>query len=132
MASHGVERRIAERGPVGPIPVTLVATEARKGLLGGVKRSVVHESAHIVDLSVSGAAVVARTIEGLTLRAAVELHHGGGVARAVVKRLVPRDDGRTLYGLDFTSLDPTMRQELFAMVEGRRPEDLEWRWLQAH
>lgn len=132
MAPHGVERRIAERGPVGPIPVTLVATEARRGLLGGVRRTVVHESAHIVDLSVSGAAVVARTIDGVTLRAAVELHDGGAAARAVVKRLVLRDDGRTLYGLDFTSMDPAMRQELFAMVAGRRPDDLERRWLQAH
>ena len=36
MASRGVERRIAERGPVGPIPIQLRATERRKGLLDGV------------------------------------------------------------------------------------------------
>ena len=112
--------------------MTLRATEARKGVLGGIKRTQVDEPAHIVDLSVSGAAVVARTIEGVTPRSAVELHHGDAVALAQVRRVVPRDDGRSVYGLDFTSMDPAMRQELFAMVEGRRPGDLERRWLQAH
>lgn len=132
MASHGVERRIAERGPVGPIRVELRATERRKGLLGGVKARVVTEPAYIVDLSVSGAAVVVRRLEGLPVRAPVEVLHEGHVASGVVRRWVERDDGRVLYGIDFTSMDPGMRSFLFDVVRARRPAGLERQWLQAH
>jgi hypothetical protein len=131
MASKGVERRIAERGPVGPIPIQFRATERRKGLLG-VKARVVTESAHMVDLSVSGAGVVVRRIEGLSVKSPVELHHDGQVAVGVVRRCVERDDDRVMYGVDFTSMDPGMRQFLFHVVEARRPGDLERQWLQAH
>ena len=132
MESNGVERRIAERGPVGPIPVTFRATERRRGLLGGVRSSVVTESAFIVDLSVSGAGVMIRAIEGLIVRSPIEVSHDGHVATAVVKRIVPRDDGRMMYGVDFSSMDPGMREFLFSCVEARRPGDLERQWLQAH
>lgn len=131
MSSKGVERRIAERGPVGPIPIQFRATERRKGLLG-VKARVVTESGHIVDLSVSGTGVVVRRIEGLPVKAPVELLHEGHVATGVVRRCVERDDGRVMYGIDFTSMDPGMRQFLFHVVETRRPGDLERQWLQAH
>jgi hypothetical protein len=132
MATNGVERRIAGRGPVGPIPVTFRATERSRGLLGGVRSSVVVEPAYIVDLSVSGAGVVVRSIEGLVVKSPVELTHQGHLATAVVKRLVARDDGRIMYGVDFTSMDPGMREFLFSFVEARRPGDLERQWLQAH
>jgi hypothetical protein len=130
MASKGVERRIAERGPVGPIPIQLRATERRKGVLG-VKSKVVTESAHLVDLSVSGAGVIVRRIEGLPIKAPVELLHEGHVATGTVRRIVERDDHRVMYGVDFTSMDPGMREFLFHVVEARRPDDLERHWLQA-
>lgn len=130
MASKGVERRIAERGPVGPIPIQLRATERRKGVLG-VKSKVVTVPAHIVDLSVSGTGVLVRRIEGLPIKAPVELLHDGCVATGTVRRIVERDSGRVVYGVDFTSMDPGMRQFLFHVVEARRPEDLERHWLQA-
>lgn len=132
MASSGVERRIAERGPVGPIPVTFRAAERTRGLLGGVRKAVVSEPGYIVDLSVSGAGVITRMIEGLTVKSPVELTHEEHVASAVVKRLVARDDGRVLYGVDFTSMDPGMREFLFSYVEARRPGNLEQHWLHAH
>ena len=131
MASKGVERRIAERGPVGPIPIQFRATEHRKGLLG-VKSRVVTEAAYIVDLSVSGTGVLVRRIEGLPIKAAVELLHDGHVATGSVRRCDDRGDGRVVYGIDFTSMDPGMRQFLFHVVEARRPGDLERQWLQAH
>jgi hypothetical protein len=131
MASNGVERRIAERGPVGPIPVTFRATERSRGLLGGLRSAVITEPAYIVDLSVSGTGVVVREVSGLVVKSPVELSHEGHVATASVRRIVPRDDGRVMYGLDFTSMDPGMREFLFSQVEARRPGDLERQWLQA-
>ncbi len=131
MASNGVERRIAERGPVGPIPVTFRATERSRGLFGGLRSVVVAEQAYIVDLSVSGTGVVVREIAGLVVKSPVELSHEGHVATASVRRIVARDDGRVMYGLDFTSMDPGMREFLFSQVEARRPGDLERQWLQA-
>lgn len=131
MASHGMERRIAQRGPVGPIAIRLRATERRRGKLGGLRSTVVTESAWIVDLSVSGAGVLVRSIEGLGVKSPVELIHDEHVATATVRRVVPQPDGQVLYGVDFTSLDPEMRVLLFSQVEARRPGDLEAQWLNA-
>lgn len=131
MASNGFERRIAERGPVGPIPVTFRATERTRGLLGGLRSSVVTEQAYIVDLSVSGCGIVVREIAGLVVKSRVEVSHDDQLVTAVVKRIVPRDDGRVMYGVDFTTMDPGMRDFLFSYVESRRPGDLERQWLQA-
>lgn len=131
MGSSGFERRIAGRGPVGPIPVTLHATERSKGRLGGTRVVKVHEPAWITDLSVSGAGVVVREIQGLVVRSPVELQHEELHAETVVRRIVQRDDGRVQYGLDFTAMDPGMREFLFGFVEARRPADLEQQWLNA-
>lgn len=131
MSSHGFERRIAGRGPVGPIPVTVHATERRKGRLGGTRVVKVHEQGWIMDLSVSGAGVVVRRIEGVVVRSPVELQHQDLRAETVVRRIVPREDGRVLYGLDFTAMDPGMREFLFSYVAARRPDDLEQHWLNA-
>lgn len=109
--------------------MTLRATERRKGRLGGVKSKVVEEPAYMVDLSVTGAGVVARQIEGLVIRAPVEFDYAGHTALAVVRRIAPRADGRVHYGLDFASLDPELRDVLFSMVEERRPEGIDSHWL---
>lgn len=131
MSMHDRERRIAERGAVAPLALRMTATEQTKGLLGGLRRVEVTEPAYLVDLSVSGAAVIARAIGGLGVRAPVLLSHEGHSARAVVRRLVQRDDGRVLYGVDFVEMDPEMRVELFSLVAQRRPGELERIWLQA-
>lgn len=131
MASHGVERRIAGRGPVEPIAVTLHAIERTSGRLGGTRTRKVAEPAYIVDLSVSGAAVVCRSIEGLVVRGTVELHQGDLHAVATVRRIVALEDGRVVYGLDFVDMDPAMREFLFALVERRRPDGLEQSWTTA-
>lgn len=130
MASN-VERRIAERGPVGPLPVTLRATERSRGLLGGLRSVKVAEPAYIVDLSVAGAGVVTREIQGVLVRSPVELSLDGYSATAVVRRIVARDDGRVMYGLDFTSMEPGMRELLYSQVAARRPGDVEQHWLKA-
>jgi hypothetical protein len=131
MASHGVERRIAGRGPVEPIAVTLHATERSSGRLGGTRSKKVAESAFIVDLSVSGAGVVCRSIDGLAVRSVVELRLGELAATAAVRRIVERDDGRVVYGVDFVDMDPGMRELLFGLVERRRPDGLEESWTNA-
>ncbi len=131
MATHERERRIAERGAVGPVALRMTATERTRGLLGGIKRVEVTEPAYLVDLSVSGAGIIARAIEGLVVRSPVELTHDGRSARGVVRRMVPREDGRVMYGIDFTTMDPEMRVELFSLIASRRPGDLEQIWLHA-
>lgn len=83
----------------------------------------------MVDLSVTGAGVVARSIEGLVIRAPVEFDYAGHTALAVVRRIAPRADGRVHYGLDFASIDPELRDILFSMVEERRPEGVDSHWL---
>lgn len=131
MVTPGIERRIAERGAVGPILVSFRAPERRSSILGGLRSRTVTESGYLVNLSVSGAAVVVREIKGLPLRSRVEICHEGVVATAVVRRMVARVDGRVLYGVDFTSLDPGMRDFVFDHVEARRPSSLEKRWTRA-
>jgi len=131
MVSTGAERRIVERGPVGPIRVSFRAPERRRGVLGGLRCRTVTEPGHLVDLSVSGAGVVVREIQGLPLRSRVEICHDDLVAAGIVRRMAARVDGRVLYGVDFTSLDPGMRKFLFDHVEARRPAALEKRWTRA-
>lgn len=131
MASN-VERRIVERGFVEPIPVTLRATERSRGLLGGVRAVKVSEPGFIVDLSVAGAGIVTREIAGLMVRSVVEVSHEGHSATAVVRRVVRRDDGRAMYGVDFSTMDPAMRELLYSLIEARRPGDVEQRWLRSH
>ena len=125
MVTPGIERRIAERGAVGPIRVSFRAPERRRSILGGLRCRTVTEPGYLVDLSVSGAGVVVREIRGLPLRSQVEICHDDAVAKGVIRRMVARVDGRVLYGVDFTSLDPGMREFLFDHVAARRPASVE-------
>ena len=132
MASNGFERRIAGRGPVGPIPVTFRATERSRGLLGGLRsvggaRAGLHRRP--VGVGLPGSSCVRS--QGLVVKSPVELSHDGQLADRGGEADRARDDGRIMYGVDFTSMDPGMRDFLFSFVEARRPGDLERQWLQA-
>jgi hypothetical protein len=61
----------------------------------------------------------------------VALEANGFRATARIRRIVPRDDGRAWYGLDFVSLDPELREMLFDLIGETRPQALDQYWVNA-
>jgi hypothetical protein len=129
MATSAYERRIGGRAPVGPVEITIVVTERARRRLGGVRARLVEAGAFLMDVSVTGAGIIAPAVEGVGLLAPLTLRASGRETRAVVRRLERLDDGRVFYGVDFPALDPAMREYLFSLLEQQRPSGLEEYWL---
>jgi hypothetical protein len=128
MATSAYERRIGGRTPVGQAQITIVVTERARRRFGGVGSRVVEAGAFLMDVSVTGAGIIAPAVEGVGLRAPMTLRANGRETRAVVRRMEGLDDGRVFYGVDFTALDPAMREYLFGLLEQQRPPGLEEYW----
>jgi len=101
------ERRAGERVP-SSIPVRL-----RR--IGNQQPSTA--KATIVDVSVSGARLVATTVLGLDVGDQVELDYSAVKTLAVVRRYEVDDvRGRGFYGVEFTECDEAFRALVFRVV----------------
>ena len=121
-----VERRLGHRQQVEPVDVSLVWRSRVTGRFGRVRTETARIAAVIVELSVSGAGVVAPAVDGLGVGSSVRLERVGYGAAAVVRRVVPREDSRLWYGVHFTTLDSQMRQFLFRLISTGRPGEIDW------
>ena len=87
------------------------------------------EQATIVEISVSGARVLARANEAITRRSRISIGFGSDRGLVEVRRVeAAPDKSMAFYGVQFLWLDDNM-QRLFddaAAVEA--PADLDWRW----
>lgn len=90
------------------------------------------ESAWIVDVSVTGAAIEAPLSEDLFKGHRVRIGVDGSVGIVVIRRVTPTDNEWTVrYGVEFVDLDPELEAVFRGLLEKERPAGLETRWQRA-
>ncbi len=85
-------------------------------------------TAQLVDLSVTGARVLAPEVPALSRGTRVQICVRGHHGVVEVRRIEPSTvDGLTTYGVEFVVLDDGLT-ELVGQVLSRRKPDADWRW----
>lgn len=120
----GFDRRIGERCDVEGLEVAWITRHP--GDAGGLLRRraahLVEQSARIVDVSITGAAVVAPASTHLHRGATALIRVDGREAVVRIERCTPTLRPKVMrYGVQFCSIDPELRERLTRLVdEGRR------------
>ena len=105
----GSEQRIGQRSPTSDLTIEWrPATRERLRLGGRATRR--EPSAHVIDLSVSGAKVSVVENDKLPIGAHVEIGLDGGRGTAAVRRVEHGPDHTSIYGIHFLHLDAQMRE----------------------
>lgn len=120
-------RRLGERIPIGD--VLLVWRAEDEGDRRSRRRGAEPEVGRLLDVSVSGAAVVAPTATELRAGSAVLVQLGNARAVVRVKRIEDfgDDDWRT-YGVEFVETEPEFLDWINHLLNGRRDARLIENW----
>lgn len=106
-----------------------VPKNSRRRWLGGKSSQV----AHVVDVSVTGAAIEAPFADDLFFGQRIAIRYDGLQGTVVIRRAEATDDAKIVrYGVEFLHLDTGLYESLHAILETSRPTGLETRWSQAH
>lgn len=116
-------RRIGNRFPVGQFTVGWAPPVTRRLL---ARRRL--ETASIVDLSVTGALLRAKSNPQIMRGTQVDIRTGAGTGTVGVRRIEPDNHEHSLYGVSFIALDEPLRDLIYETLAADRPADLEWRW----
>lgn len=124
------ERRIGERKAVVGLRCRwdLDAVGQKRRLF----RKPVEQQGDVIDLSVSGATVIAPTSDLLTVGTTVAIEIEGGRGGVAIRNIRPSTHhGMSCYGIEFLQLDPTVRKKVNEFVAVDRPDHLEAVWYSA-
>jgi len=86
--------------------------------------------ADVIDVSVSGASVLAPDDRSILLNQKVTVTAGGALGEVRVRRIVPVSNGQTaVFGVEFVSLEEPLEALLYSRLGslGPRPDDIVWR-----
>lgn len=119
------ERRVGERVSVSDSGRLTLHTPTG-GFLG--RRRTKRLPVQIVDMSVSGLAVIVPKARGLAPNAALLLEIDGWTATVLLRRAVPLADGRQKLGLQLVKADDGFQKYLDDLGASDRPEDLQQVW----
>lgn len=113
MVRHTTNRRVGQRHPIESVPVTWRADLPRRS--GLLRRRTGAQPAHMVDLSVSGAAVVAPAAGDLRVGSVVVVDYEGHAGRVVIRRIAagPIASAGSLYGVEFSEPNGELTSALY-------------------
>ena len=111
------DRRLGERVEIAPVAITWSPAITKQGL-GRAPRS---QPAHLVEVSVSGARIIASSRAGIAVGMWMALDIEGYHALVEVRRIV-EDENRTdfIFGVVFILLAPELQQKIHRTVAQRR------------
>ena len=110
------------------VPERALKKKRWRSAAGGPAGPAGAQTAWIVDVSITGAAIEAPRAEDLFLGHRVRIALGDLVGTVVIRRAVPSTVERMArYGVEFIDLDPELAEALRALLEEDRPEGLEQR-----
>ena len=128
-AQHSVStgRRLGERLPLGEVLLSWRVDEVVPGRLRDKPRP--PEIGRLIDVSVSGAAIVAPASPDLRPGRAVVVRLDGADAVVRIRRIAEfGDDGWRIYGVEFLDLDLAFRDWINALLDIRRPDSTKLGW----
>jgi hypothetical protein len=118
------ERRIGKRLPIRPLEVNWVLPpgQGRRHDDGSAVAGL------IVNVSVTGAAINGPDELGLTPGSTALIRFEGHDSQVTVSRTEPSSHaGVTRYGVEFTSLHPTLKKRVYEILGSGRPAEHEWK-----
>lgn len=93
---------------------------------------IVPEEVAIVNMSATGAAIVAQTVPELEVEQRVVIEYREAVMRATIARIVPGvEEGTSYYGVQFIDPDPDLLDRMLSHANVAPRELLELYWSQA-
>jgi PilZ domain len=123
------DRRIGERIVIEPIEVVWAVVEnVPQGRLRRKKPAITGRPGHVIDVSVTGAAIAGPAHPDLVTgaKAVIVFDHGRSEVR--IKRCVPTKDPEVVrYGVEYEHLDAALREAIFTAVGRDRPGEQAWR-----
>lgn len=121
-------RRIGERKQLSPLTVGWTTQHVeRGGVLGRKKVRTLQQSGRLLDISVSGAAILAPRFPGLRQGCSVLISFEGFEGVVEVRRWEPTEDDDLLrYGVQFVDMDPRLKDRLFEVLGQDRPGEEVW------
>jgi hypothetical protein len=123
-------RRLGERIPIGDVFLRWRVDEEVQGMLRKLKRE--PEVGRLLDISVSGGAVVAPVANDLRRGSVLVVKLGSARAVVRVRRIVEfGDPGWRIYGVEFVETEPEFLDWINHLLDGRRPATLVDTWNQA-
>lgn len=101
MTQQRFEQRIGRRHPVEPTKIRWRVDGKKKRMFG---KSSPPQHGVIVDMSISGAGIRARTDDDLAVGASVGIEVGGHVGAVTIRRISDSDvSGESIYGVEFAN-----------------------------
>lgn len=127
------EQRLGSRVDVDELWVAWdLGRPDRRGFLEKRRHPVEQQFGQVVNLSVSGAAVVAPVAQHLRVGSMIDLEAGGFRGMVAVHRVDDiGDPERRLYGVSFVDFPPAFTDFVYSVLEAARPSGLRDRWQRA-
>lgn len=120
-------RRLGERIPLGEVLIAWRVGEVLPGRLRDKPRPA--EVGRVLDISVSGAAIVAPSAAELRPGRAVAISLDETDALVRIRRIDEfGDDGWRIYGVEFLEADLSFRDWINSLLDERRPDSKELGW----
>jgi hypothetical protein len=124
---RGANRRIGDRLAIDPIEVTWIIGDPGPARRSRRRSKVDSYTGYMIDVSVSGAAILGPSSPQLPLRSAVIIRVHGVESSVMIRRSqAAHVQGMLLYGVQFLVLDKRLETEIYALLSAERPSEDSW------
>ena len=121
-------RRLGERHPATGVTVDWDTSRTPPRRLGRSRP----RQAYVLDVSVTGALLVARRNPRLAVGERVTIGAGGSFGTVRISRIADLPETRhSAYGAEFVELDEPLRAMLYSLIAADRPPDVDVIWQSA-
>lgn len=101
----------------------------RRGLIARLRDPARQQWGQVVDLSVSGAGIIAPRAEHLRRGSMLTVEAGGFKGMVAIHRIADTDDpGSAMYGISFVDFPPAFTDFVYSVLEAVRPAGLRDIW----
>jgi hypothetical protein len=125
---RGGNRRIGDRLAIDPIEVTWVIGDPGPARRRSRRRQKVDSyTGYMIDVSVSGAAILGPSSPQLPIRSRAIIRVHDGESSVMVRRSqAAHVQGMLLYGVQFLELDKRLETEIYELLSTKRPSEESW------
>lgn len=129
---EGADRRLGWRLPVSDMWVTWRLDRPDRRPLRQRRFPLERQFGRVVDLSVSGARIIAPFAADLRVGSLIRIEIEGHKGTVAIHRVEPTDaEGLWSYGVSFVDFPPKFTDKVYARLDAFQAENLEGQWMQS-